>query len=112
MHRSLLTFRTHPGMREQAVRTVVRRRVLEECAEAIPGFLGGELALSPEDPDVICVTALWACEASYLQWLASPVRAAQGPDLAPFLAQAPVAALFGIAHTCPAAAGGTAPEAP
>lgn len=103
MHRSLLTFRSHPGQRDEAAHNFVQRRVLEECAASIPGFLGGELLLSPEDPDLMCVTALWDGAASYQQWLDSPVRAAQGPDLAPFLAQAPVAVLFEIVHSCPAA---------
>lgn len=102
MYRSLLTFRAHPGMRDEAARTFAQRRVLEKCAQAVPGFLGGALMLSPEDPELLCVTALWDGAASYRQWLASPVRAAQGPDLAPFLAQAPVAALFEIVHSCPA----------
>ena len=102
--RSLLSFRVHPGQREAAARAYVCRRVLEECAEAIPGFLGGELMLSQDDPDLMCVIALWDCEASYQQWLASPVRAAQGPDLADFLAQDPSSALFEMAHFCAATA--------
>lgn len=107
MHWSLLTLRSHPGQRDQTARMFAQRRVLEECAQAIPGFLSGALMLSPEDPDLMCVTALWDGVASYQQWLDSPVRTAQGPDLAPFFAQAPVAALFEIVHSCPAA-----PEAP
>lgn len=98
--RSLLSLRVHPGQREAAAQAYAHRRVLEECAEAIPGFLGGELMLSQDDPDLLCVSALWDGEASYQQWLASPVRAAQGPDLAIFLAQAPSSALFEMAHSC------------
>lgn len=111
MHRSLLACRAHPGQRDHAAHAFVEGRVLEECAESIPGFLGGELTLSPEDPDLLCVTALWDGKASYQQWQDSPVRAAQGPDLAPFFAQAPVAVLFEIVHSCPAGAG-SAPEVP
>lgn len=98
--RSLLSLRVHSGQREAAARSFARRRVLEECAEAIPGFLGGELMLSQDDPDLMCVSALWDCEASFQQWLASPVRAAQGPDLAIFLAQVPSSTLFRVAHSC------------
>ena len=102
--RSLLSLRVHPGQREAAALAFARGRVLEECAEAIPGFLGGELMLSHDDPGLMCVSALWDGEASYRQWLASPVRAAQGPHLAAFLAQAPSSALFETAHVCAAAA--------
>lgn len=98
--RSLLHLRVHPGQREAAAQAYAGRRVLEECAEAIAGFLGGELVLSHDDPDVMCVIALWDCAASYRQWLASPVRAAQRPDLAPFLAQMPTSAMFDVAHCC------------
>lgn len=98
--RSLLSFRVHPGQREAAVQVYVSTRVLEECAEAIPGFLSGELVLSHDDPDAMCVVALWDCAASYRQWLASPVRAAQAPDFAPFLVQTPTSAIFDLAHSC------------
>ena len=104
--RSLLSFRVHPGQREAAAQAYARRRVLEECAETIPGFLGGELVLSQEDPDLLCVIALWDSAASYQQWLASPVRAAQGPELAPFLAQTPSSAMFDVAHACTTTAQG------
>ncbi|MFT3813482.1 MAG: antibiotic biosynthesis monooxygenase family protein [Acidovorax sp.] len=97
--RSLLSLRVHPGQREAAAQAYASRRVLEECAEATPGFLGGELVLSQEDPDVMCVIALWDSAASYQQWLASPVRTAQGPDLAPFLAQTPSSTMFDVAHS-------------
>lgn len=102
---SLLSFRVHPGQRDAAAQAFVRRRVLEECAEAIPGFLGGELLLSRDDPELICVSASWDCEASYQRWLESPVRAAQEPDLATFLAQAPSSALFDMAHSGASSAG-------
>ncbi|GAA5235633.1 antibiotic biosynthesis monooxygenase family protein [Verticiella sediminum] len=96
----MLSLRVHPGQREAAAQAFARRRVLEECAEAIPGFLGGELMLSQDDPDLMYVSALWDGEASYRQWLASPVRAAQGPHLAIFLAQAPSSTLLEMAHSC------------
>jgi len=98
--RSLLSLHVHPGQREAAALAFVRRRVLEACAEAIPGFLDGELMLARDDPDRMCVCALWDGAASYRQWLASPVRAAQGSHLAVFLAQAPAAELLGLAHVC------------
>ncbi|MBB3178761.1 antibiotic biosynthesis monooxygenase [Variovorax sp. Sphag1AA] len=106
-YRSLLTFQVRPGMRDEAVRTFVQGRVLEECAQAVAGFLSGELMLSQEDPDLMYVTAQWINEAAYQQWLASPVRAAQGPALAPFLAHEPSAALLQIVHSYIAS-----PEAP
>lgn len=96
--RSLLTLRIQPGQRDSATQAYIRRRVLEECAQAIPGFLGGELLLKPDDPEHIWVSALWEDEASYLQWLKSPVRAAQGVDLGASIAQAPSSALFQVAH--------------
>lgn len=98
--KSLLSLRVHPGQRESAAQAFVRRRVLEECAEAIPGFFGGALMLPHDDPDLMCVSGLWDSEASYRQWLASPLRAAQGPALAGFLAQVPFTALFDIPHSC------------
>lgn len=106
-YRSLLTFRVRPSMRDEAARTFVQGRVLEECAQAVAGFLGGELILSQEEPDLMHVTALWVNEAAYQLWLASAVRAAQGPALAPFLADEPSAVLLQIVHSYIAS-----PEAP
>lgn len=99
MYRSLLTFRVRSGMRDEAVRTFVQGRVLEECAQAVAGFLGGELMLSREEPDLMHVTALWINEAAYRKWLASPVRAKQGPALAPSLEDERSAALLQIVHS-------------
>lgn len=95
-----VTFRVHPGMRDEAAHAFIQLRVLEDCAQAVEGFLDGEMMLSHEDPDLMYVTALWASESAYQQWLTSPVRAAQGQALTPYLADVPSAALLQIVHCC------------
>jgi len=45
--------------REAFVATFKARHVFEECADAIPGFLGAELLETPDDPDVLYIVAHW-----------------------------------------------------
>ncbi len=84
-----LEIRVHQGQREAALAAFMARRVFEECAEVISGFLGAEL-LTTDDPDTLYVIAHWQSQAAAGAWMASPVRDAQNADLARFLASPPV----------------------
>lgn len=83
-----------PGMRAEAIEAFLKRRVFDECAEAIPGFLGAQLLEAQAAPDALAVIAEWRSEADFQDWVAHPVRARQEADLAHFLAGAPQTALF------------------
>ena len=97
-YRAWLAGSATPGQRDALVRAFVERRVIEECKETIPGFLGGELLLSEDDPDALCVTVEWADRQSFLDWQNSSVRAAQTPAVAPFLSAMPSSQLFHCVH--------------
>lgn len=77
---SVLTLRSPPGRREQAIEQFVQRRVLETCRDAVPGFLSGRLLRSADDADLACVICEWADRAAFEQWMNSPLRAQGGPD--------------------------------
>jgi heme-degrading monooxygenase HmoA len=66
---------------DEAIAAFIKRRCIEESAETIPGFRHGQLLQSTEDPGVLCVLCAWDDKASYQQWLDSPLRAKQIPDL-------------------------------
>jgi len=59
-------------------------RVLEKSREN-GGFLGGSHNIPTSRVGPMLVLATWRAEADYRRWLASPVRAALGPILAPLL---------------------------
>lgn len=70
-----------PTVEAEAVgQAFIDRRILEECAETIPGFLHGELLLSPDVDGQFCVMCNWTDEAAYQAWVASPVRDNQNAD--------------------------------
>lgn len=95
--RSFLHARALPGQRAALVHAFIGHRILEQCKEAVPGCLAGELLLSGTDPDALCVTVLWASQADHEAWLASPVRAAQGPALAALVADVQPPVLMSMA---------------
>lgn len=97
-YRAWLPARALPGQRDALVRAFIERGVIEECRATIPGFVRGELLLSESDPDVACVTVEWADRQAFLDWQASPVRAAQGSAFAQWLQLAPVSELFRAVH--------------
>ena len=97
--RSFLHAKALPGRRADLVAAFQHRRILEECLETISGALDGELLLSNEDPDALCVTVLWSSVDAHLAWLASPVRAAQGPALAALVATVEPPVLMSVAYT-------------
>lgn len=100
--RSLLMIRLAPGRRQEAVAAYVQRRALEECAEAIEGFLEAELLLAADEPELVCIAARWRDAAAYQAWLASPVRAAQWRDLSAFASadDPPRTVLLDRVHGC------------
>ena len=89
-----LHIRLHSGQRATALAHIRTRRVFEECADAIGGFLGAELLVAPHDPELVCIVAHWRDRQAAEAWLASPVRAAQARDLAGFAAAPPQGHLF------------------
>lgn len=91
---SQMEVRTQPGLREAALRAFAERRVFEECAQCIPGFVQAHLMSDPQQADRLVVIAEWTDELSFQQWIAHPTRSQQGQDLAHFLAAAPVTTLL------------------
>lgn len=63
----------------------IQRRIIDECAETIPGFLHGELMQSVDGDGLHCVMCQWTDKAAYEQWVASPVRDKQGEDMMAFV---------------------------
>lgn len=102
MTQTHLEIRVHPGQRDTAVAAFKERRVFEECSAAIAGFLGAELLVSPDDPDVLWVVAHWQNRESAKAWMTSPVREAQNQDLSRYASEPPVSRLLeqaGYAHS-------------
>lgn len=106
-YRTWLAGRATPGQREALVQAFLERRVIEECRDTIPGYLGAELLLSENDPDALCVTVEWVDRQSCLDWQASPVRAAQFPALAGLLSSMSPSQLYQCVH---AVAGWATPQ--
>ncbi|WP_204113450.1 antibiotic biosynthesis monooxygenase family protein [Shimia biformata] len=77
------------------MKTFLDRGVLSECADAIPGFIDGELRASVEDPDRVCVLARWRDAESYHAWGTHPARAAQLADIGHLVAEIELAEVFG-----------------
>lgn len=94
--RSVLFLRTQPGDRERLLALYRDRRILEEAAATVPGFIEGEVLESPADASLVCVTSLWASTADYDAWLASPVRRSQGEFIVPLLAGSPEGWVFDV----------------
>ena len=69
---------------DDAAEAFIKRRIIEECSEVIPGFLHGELIKSQDPQGQLCVLCAWTDKAAYEQWVASPVRAKQNVDAAGF----------------------------
>lgn len=82
------------GVKAQAIEAFKARRVFEECAEAIPGFLWARLLDVEGNQNAIAVIAEWRDVESFNAWVAHPVRDAQEADLAHFLASAPQTQLY------------------
>lgn len=89
-----MQIRVRPGVRDEAASAFRKRRVFEECSEAIPGFLRARLLESRGAPDAMSVIVEWTDEAAYEAWIAHPVRAAQEADLAQYLAAPPRTELY------------------
>lgn len=106
-YRAWLPAYAKPGQRETLVHAFIEQRVIEQCRQSIPGFCSGELLLSEDNPDLLCVTVEWIDRQSFLDWQASPVRAAQTPALAALLCTLPVSQLFQRVQVVPKAAGST-----
>lgn len=87
--RSILFLRAQPGHRERVVDAYRTHGLIETAAREVPGFINGELLVDVADPDLLCVTSLWALPGDYRDWLAHPARAAQGDILTPLLAGTP-----------------------
>jgi heme-degrading monooxygenase HmoA len=71
---SILTLRSLPGRREEALAQFTQRRVLETCRDVVPGFLSGRLLRSHDDDDLACVICEWTDRAAFEQWMNSPHR--------------------------------------
>lgn len=96
--RAWLPARALPGRRDELVQAVMAGRIIEQCRDTIPGFLGGELLLSEDDLDAVCVSVEWTDRQAFMDWQSSPVRAAQGPGLAHLLRAVPASQLFKSIH--------------
>ena len=76
----------HPknGDYEAILDFMTNEQVLEKSREN-GGFMGGSHNIPTSRQGPMLVLATWREEADYRRWLASPVRAALGPILAPLL---------------------------
>lgn len=83
-----------PDTRSAAIEAFLARRVFEECAAAVPGFLGARLLEAEDAEDTLTVISEWRETADYEAWLAHPVRAKQEEDLIHFLAGSPRIRLY------------------
>lgn len=102
MTQTHLEIRVHPGQRDTTIAAFKARRVFEECGAAISGFLGAELLVSADDPDVLWVIAHWQDREAAKAWMSSPVRDAQNLDMVHFASEPPISRLFeqsGYAHS-------------
>lgn len=81
---TLLMVKVPPEDTDRATTAFVKRRIIEECAEVIPGFEHGQLMQSHDGSGQLCVMCTWTDKAAYKQWVASPVRAKQNDDAAGF----------------------------
>lgn len=85
---SLLMIKVPAADLDEATGAFVKRRIIEECAETVPGFIHGDMMASQEKNGQICVMCKWTDKAAYDQWAASPVRAKQTEDVLKFTANA------------------------
>lgn len=92
--RSTLTAKSLAGQRENLLAAFLKRRVLQECQEAIPGFVSAEVLLSLNDPDELTISVLWRDQTAWQAWQDSEVRLQQTQHLAPLLACEPVGQFF------------------
>lgn len=77
---SVLSLRSPPGRREEAIAQFMDRGVLQTCRDAVPGFLSGRLLRSQDDEGLACVICEWADRQAFEQWMASPLRSSAHPD--------------------------------
>ncbi len=94
--RSTLTAKSIPRQREQLLAAFYKRRVLQDCHEAIPGFVNAEVLLSLTDEDELQISVLWRDQNAWQAWQDSGLRLQQAQDLAPLLACAPVGQFFAL----------------
>ncbi len=70
---SIMSVRVRHEQREDAIAAFRARRVLEECAEAIPGFIKGYILADRDAGDRLAVIAEWRDPQSFRDWMAHPV---------------------------------------
>lgn len=95
---SQMTISVKSGLRDVAIRAFIDRNVFEECAQAIPGFLSGELLAPDSNPDEIVIVARWSHKQAFVDWNLHEVRHLQEADLSHFLAAPPVISRFTTKH--------------
>ncbi len=86
---SLMSITVKPGTRAAAIDAFFKRRVLEECREAIEGFISAQVLEDLTSPDRLSVLAEWENAAAFHEWVEHPLRMAQEADLSGFLADLP-----------------------
>jgi heme-degrading monooxygenase HmoA len=84
-----------PGRRDEVIALFERLAVFDH-ASSVSGFVSGELLASQESPDALMVTATWATNESYDEWLASPKREEMRPELECLLTRPPESLLFRV----------------
>jgi len=90
---TMLMVTVHEGTAEDAAKAHIKRRAIDEAAETVAGFRDGENLLATDDPNLMCVLCVWEDEASYEEWLKSPVRERQTVDLAGMMSSADIKSL-------------------
>lgn len=91
---SNMQIKLRDGVRAEAVAAFIERKVFEDCADAIPGFLWARLLEVDDAPNCLSVISVWSDRAAFDAWVAHPVRDSQAADLAHFLAEPPHTQLY------------------
>lgn len=93
---SLMFIDVRNGVRDHAIAAFKNRRVFEECAQAIPGFIQAKLMASQSEPNRIVVLAEWKEHSDFTDWTKHTVRDMQEKDLSNFLAAVPHTLMYDV----------------
>jgi len=71
---SILPLKASPESRSEAIGVFIETGVIEQCRQAIPGFVSGFMLKSMQDDAAACVLVEWKDRQAYDDWMSSPLR--------------------------------------
>jgi|GEM_PF-3780605 len=98
---SSMTIEVKPHQSKAAIAAFIERRVFNECAASVPGFVRGELMQSIENPEHLHVIAYWHTASDIETWLHHSTRLAQLADLSHFASKVGESHTFTVKQTYP-----------